>query len=201
MNLEQQLAEKTSALRDLEERWRKNIADSDLRNAYSRLSDEVLDIQRAIADRKGLAYASKWNIPEIWHGMTLGCLIVGGQLGCCVIFETEPKSKRFNVLEFKMITGYKLTEINDEVMEAHPFTGRGLTAYGAFVICNSPWLLEIETVNKNHPQYNSKHWRNVQHYMLCFKDRIFEVLAKEFALVGTYQTIQEASGAALKRIL
>jgi hypothetical protein len=36
--------------------------------------------------------------------------------------------------------------------------------------------------------------------MLCFKDRLFEALAKDFALVGTFETIQAGSSAALERI-
>lgn len=195
-NLEEALAIKKRSLDEIGKQMRQRFSATE----YTAALNEVLQLERLVAERHGAPHAVEWSVPDIWQGMTLDFLVIGGQLSCCVLFETRPKSNQFNVLEFKMVAGYKLTDVNDEIIEAHPLAGRGLTAYGAFIVRNSPWLLEVKTINKSHPQYDSKNWQNIQHYMLCFKDRLFETLAKNFALVGTFETIDNAIGAALERI-
>ena len=57
--------------------------------------------------------------------------------------------------------------------------GKGLKAYGSFVVKNSSWLRELQSVDAAHPQHDPERWRKSQHYLLCFKDRMFEAIAQE----------------------
>jgi hypothetical protein len=194
-SIESQLREKRQALESFRKKAKHNFSPEEFHAAL----EDVLRLERLVAEKKEEPYATKWLSSPAWEGMTLDCTVFGNQSTCLVQFETKPKSGRINIIEFGKIAGYKLTDINDEVLDAHPFAGRGLTAYGAFIIHNSPWLREIEAINESHPQYSTKQWQK-SHYMLCFKDRLFESIAGSFEFLGTYETVQAATRTALERI-
>ena len=100
-----------------------------------------------------------------------------------------------------MKVGKKLIlDVGDEIIEAHPLTGKGLTAYRTFLVKNSPWVKELEEIDKSHPQHDAMRWRKLQHYMLCFKDRIFEAISETSELLGTFPTLDEAIRQALMQL-
>lgn len=167
---------------------------------YAALHAEVLKLERLVAQKAGAPCAVKWELPGLWEGMTMDCTVIGNQLKCLVVFETKPKSRKFKVLEFRRIAGYKLTDLSDEVIAAHLLTGRGLTAYGAFLVENSTWIKELEQVDRSHPEFEAQKWRKTKHYMLCFKDRMFEALATEATLVGEVDSRETATTIALQRL-
>ncbi|HEX5218569.1 MAG TPA: hypothetical protein VFZ59_03290, partial [Verrucomicrobiae bacterium] len=110
---------------------------------------------------------------------------------------TPPK---FKILEFLQTAGYKLTDVGDEVIAAHPLTGRGLAAYGTFLVEHSPWLKEMQLVEQSHDQFDAEKWSKIKHFMLCFKDRIFEVLAIEANSAGEADSVDTATSIALRRL-
>lgn len=52
---------------------------------------------------------------------------------------------------------------------------------------HSAWIAELEAIDRVHPQ----RWRNVQHYLLCFKDRMFEAIALGVQQLGTFGSTDE----------
>src|SRR5262249_12255642 len=80
------------------------------------------------------------------------------------------------------VAAVKLGTPNDEVFSGHPLHGRGMDGYTAQVICNSPWIAELETINKVHSDYNEARWRALKHYVFWFHDSTFECVAENYAV-------------------
>ena len=196
ISIEDQLALKRQALDSLIRHAREHYSATE----YAKLQAEVLDLERLVAKQRGVAYAEEWSLPDIWKGMVMGCIVVGNQSTCSVIFEVGLKSANFAVLCFKRIAGYKLTDVGDEIIAAHQLTGRGLKPYGAFLVENSPWLQELEMIDRSHPQFDQQRWRVTKHYLLCFKDRMFEALALEAKLAGKTNSKADAIEIAIKTL-
>jgi hypothetical protein len=194
--LDEQLSEKRALLEALILEMRHRSVSSE----FSVIREEVLRLERKVASARGQPYAEKWEIPEIWGGMTLDCVVLGDQSKCLLVFEAKPASGKFKVLEFPRIAGYKLTDVGDEIIAAHPLAGRGLAAYGTFLIEHSPWLKELEQVDKSHEQTEEERWTKMKHFMLCFKDRIFEALAIEANSAGEADSLEAATSIALARL-
>ena len=75
-------------------------------------------------------------------------IVVGGGFSCAIVFAT--KAQQHAVLGFGSIAGYKLTDVSDETIEGHPLTGKGLAAHRAFLVKNSPWIKELEAIDRVH---------------------------------------------------
>jgi len=93
-----------------------------------------------------------------------------------------------------------MSDVGDEVIAAHALTGRGLAAYGTFLVEHSPWLQEMQLVDKSHDQFDAAKWSKIKHFMLCFKDRIFEALAIEASSAGEADSLDTATSLALHRL-
>ncbi|HEX3626008.1 MAG TPA: hypothetical protein VH280_11345 [Verrucomicrobiae bacterium] len=177
--IEEQLNEKRGVLEGLIAEMRhKSVVPE-----YLAVNKEVLRLERLVAQKRGEPYAALWHLPEIWEGMTLDCTVLGDQLKCFVVYEAKLKSGNFKTLA------------------AHALSGRGLGAYGAFVIENSPWIKELEHVDRKHSNFDSQKWRKIRHYMLCFKDRIFEAMATDVTLAGQANSREIATRAALDALI
>jgi hypothetical protein len=156
------------------------------------LYEEVLGLERALAEQRCEAYAVPFPLGEVWNGLLAYYpILVGDAFSCALVFET-PRRTRHAVLSFLRTAGCKLTDVADEVIDGHTLTGKGLAAHGSFVVKNSPWLAELEAVDRTHPQHDPQRWRQSEHYLLCFKDRMFEAIAQEIRVVGSFATQVEA---------
>lgn len=164
------------------------------------LHDEVLVLERALAEQRGEAHAVPFPLGEGWSGQ-LACspILVANAFRCALVFETHRRT-RHAVLSFLRTTGCKLTDVGDEVIDGHALTGKGLSAYGSFVVKNSPWLAELEAVDRTHPQHDAQRWRRSEHHLLCFKDRMFEAIAEEVQIIGTFGMQTDALEHALSQI-
>jgi len=165
---------------------------------FGMLHDEVLRLERVLADERGEPHAVVLQLGDVWDGMLAYFpTVVGAAFSCAVVFETK-KRTAYAVVNFLSIAGYKLTDISDEIIEGHALTGKGLTAYGTFIVKNSPWLSELQSVDSVHPQHDPERWRKSRHYLLCFKDSLFEAIAQDVQVVGTFATKNEALERALE---
>ena len=159
---------------------------------YGAIHDEALRLERILAEERGEPYAAVFPLGDVWEGMlAYSPTVAGNAFSCTVVFETK-KRTAYAVVSFLRIAGYKLTDISDEIIEGHALIGKGLKAYGSFVVKNSSWLRELQSVDAVHPQHDPERWRKSQHYLLCFKDRMFEAIAQEVQVVGTFATKNEA---------
>jgi hypothetical protein len=159
---------------------------------YWTLHDDVLRLERVLAEMRGEPHAVELSLErgQAWPGMAHFTTVGGDSFNCSVLFITQ--TREHMALSFSSVAGYKLTDVSDEVIEGHPLTGKGLTAYGAFVVKNSPWVKELESIDRVHPQHAPERWRTSQHYLLCFKDRMFEAIARNVQLTGPFSTVDEA---------
>jgi hypothetical protein len=154
------------------------------------LQDEVLDLERAVAAERAEPHAVPWSPGEIWNGMAYSPVVFGDAFGCAIVFATRARTQA--VVSFRTAAGYRLTDISDETIEGHPLTGRGLIAYRAFIVKNSPWVAELEAIDKVHPQHDAERWRTSQHYLLCFKDRMFEAICRDVQVLGVFGAFDDA---------
>jgi hypothetical protein len=165
---------------------------------YRTLHDEILHLERVLAETHGEPHAVELSLGEGWGGMAHFSVVVGNSFRCAVVFVT--KMREHSALGFSSVAGYKLTDVSDEIIEGHWLTGKGLTAYGAFVVKHSPWINELELVDRVHPQHSAERWQMSRHYLLCFKDRMFEAIAQDVRHIGTFGSADEAFNRAVKHL-
>jgi hypothetical protein len=94
--------------------------------------------------------------------------------------------------ELKACYAHRFGGPNDEVLDAHPFYGRGLEFYGAQEVANSPWLAEERLINSTHRGFRSERWERLKHYLLGFHDYTFECLAEGWTtevIEGSFQKV------------
>lgn len=158
---------------------------------YRSIQEEVLHLERVVAEHDGESYAVESAVAG-WPGMAHLTAVVGDAFDCVVLFANV---KRVHMaMRFVSAAGYKLTDVSDETIDGHPLTGRGLTSYGAFVVKHSAWKKELESIDSVHPRHIAERWLASEHYLLCFKDRMFEAIARSVELIGTFTTVEEALG-------
>jgi hypothetical protein len=157
---------------------------------YFALEQEVLHLERAVAEQRGEPHAVEMPMGDVLSGTPLMSAVFGNAFSCAIVFPT--KARQYAVLQFLLTEGYKLTGVGDETIRGHSLTGRGLDPWCAFVVKNSPWLAGLEAVDRTHPQHRPETWRKRQHYLLSFKDNMFEAIAQDVQLVGIFTTEEEA---------
>jgi hypothetical protein len=190
-SLEDALAAKSS---ELAQRTRRRQFGAE----YFELEQEVLRLERAVADQRGEPHAVEMPLGDVLNGTPLMSAVIGDASSCALVFATNAHG--YAVLQFRLTVGYKLTGVGDEIIRGHALTGRGLDPWCGFVVKNSPWLAELEAVDRIHPQHHPENWRKKQHYLLSFKDRMFEAIAQDVHVVGVFATEEDAIQQALNLI-
>ncbi len=71
---------------------------------------------------------------------------------------------------------------NDEGRGAHQLTKYGSLTYGFFEVKNSPWIEEQMIGNRSHPRHSDDMFKNKKHYIVCFKDVMFEASCRGYSL-------------------
>ena len=90
------------------------------------------------------------------------------------------KNNQFvDVLKFDS-TVIKYGSPNDEGRDAHPLTKYGDFIYGFYEVKNSPWITEQMIGNRSHSQHEDSMFSNLKHYLVCFKDVMFEVTCESY---------------------
>lgn len=109
----------------------------------------------------------------------------------------EPSAGEQEILalvEFKSCYAHRFGGPNDEVISGHPFHGRGLEAYRAHVVENSPWIATEKATNSVHRGFRAERWERLRHYLLFFHDDTFECLAEGWTVevvAGTFRQVVE----------
>lgn len=162
------------------------------------LEKEILSLEREIAEKRGEPVALEWNSGAKWNGLIYSPQVFGGAFSCAIIFGT--KDSEYEVLCFEKTEAYKLSNIGDEVLAGHPLIGKGLAPYRTFIIKNSNWISELESIDREHINHDASRWRITRHYLLCFKDRMFEAIAREVVVLGAFGTVEDATRVAVKAV-
>ncbi len=160
----------------------------------------LLEVEREVAAAKGEPHAIPLDFPVEWDkGAPLPQLIMDDYrtfLSFCVR-EVDPNwegtyvkavstedeiPQTLALVEFQRTVSVKFGSPNDEVFRGHLLEGKGRESYAAQIVINSPWLAEIEAINKVHTHYNPERWRNRKHYIFWFHDSTFECIAESFTI-------------------
>jgi hypothetical protein len=160
---------------------------------YRALEEEVLRLQREVAALHGEPHAVPWEATPDWYGLACVPLVLSDGSKCSVLFRD--RSRRCVEVRFDLVSGVRVLGVNDEVLEAHPLTGRGLRAYGTFVVKGSLWLRELEAIDRTHPQFYAPHWQRSEHFLLCFKDLLVEVIAERGDAGAVFPSLEDALAA------
>jgi len=71
---------------------------------------------------------------------------------------------------------------NDEGRGAHPLSKFAPLTYGFYEVINSPWIKEQMVGNRIHPRHSDEMYKDKKHYIVCFKDVMFEATCRSYSL-------------------
>lgn len=157
--------------------------------AYHDAKHHLLACERLAAEANGEQYAVEWLVEAEWPLMPENPMLITGPVAATLMFDGA--SAVLQVV-FRHLNGVRVSCISDEVIGGHPLFGKGLSAYGLFKVINSAWLDELRRCDAVHPQHNEAHWKAAAHYLLCFKDRIAEVITAQKPTWYSFATREEA---------
>lgn len=176
---------------------------------HAAAQDALLDAERALAAAQGEPHAIPIDFPVQWDtGAPLPYLLQNDDRTFVVFFLSDvdpewdgtyvnvrdpgdPRPSKLAVVQFKRCMCTKMGAPNDEVFHGHPLYGRGLAAYAALQVKNSPWIKELEAINSVHSYYKPESWRKLNHYIFGFHDSTFECVAESFGVDVRAATVPE----------
>ena len=177
-----------------EKAWQTDLASAELRESYRTASENLLAVERSAASAAGLEFADEWRVDAEWPRMGgNGVLMVGSHAAVLTFGFTAETTQ----VMFRHPAGVRYSDVNDEVIEAHPLAGRGLKPYGTFIVVNSRWLEELRACHSVHRQYDEARWMASQHYMLCLKDCLYEVITSIAPIWSSFSSRAEAIQSAM----
>jgi hypothetical protein len=165
------------------------------RDAFRAALSQRLEAERELADLRGDEYAVDLDLSITWDiGAPLPHLLANERKVFVVFYLSEPApgwdgtwvqvvnpadehAASLGVVEFTSVHSVKFGGPNDEVMEGHPLSGKGLSPYGAHRVVNSRWIAEEEQINSVHSMHRGGWHDSLNHYLFCFHDSMFECLA------------------------
>jgi hypothetical protein len=197
--LEEQLRAAQARLDDMLTRMRGKWT-TNLNEEFKVASDQTLAAERELSLAKGepTAMACEWPFP--WDtGAPMPQVLANGQRLILIYLVNEPDPKwdgsnvrivdtrsshvePLAIVHFEHAYEHKFGGPNDEVIQGHPLYGKGLCAYGAHVVANSPWIREVRSINSVHRQYRAESYDSLKHYLLLFHDDMFECLAESYSI-------------------
>lgn len=207
-NIEKQLAEAQTRLRAASSALAQKHKGGEWEE-FRVAHEEVLRLEREVAKAKGEPYAAPCDFPVKWDvGAPLPFLICNDYRtfltfyvsdpdpnwdGTCVHVVDPSSSKDVSLclVTFEHCMSAKLGHPNDEVQTGHPLAGRGLRAYTAQIVKNSPWLAEVAKTNSVHPNNKPETWNTLNHYVFWFHDSTFECLAESYKVEVTTESMPE----------
>jgi hypothetical protein len=160
--------------------------------------EAVLEAERALSLAKGEEVAVACDWAYLWDPNDPSPHVLSSALRTYLIYnvnewklsEVSPYSSSENTIaepvialvEFTHCDASRFSNINEEVLTGHPLWGKGLDLYGAHEVIHSQWLAEVQRINMVHKHYNPQQWERLKHYLLIFRDNIFECLADGYKI-------------------
>ncbi len=184
-----------------------------------RAEQEVLKLERALAAARNEEYAEPFGFPLKWDiGAPMPHLLRndGRALLAFLISEPDPnwdgsyvtiksakdpRPEPLGLVEFEHCLSARLGSPNDEVLDGHPLSGRGLEAYRAQRVVNSRWLRQLEEINSVHRLYQPQMWRELHHYVFWFHDSTFECICRGYRVETHRISMREMLVRMVERLL
>ena len=169
----------------------------------------VWEAERRVAEADGEPWAEALDLGQRWDTGAPLPHVVSGEQVCVlvchaavadpawdgtyvnVVSPSDTQPSPLLVFTFRHFHSITFGGPNDEVMNGHPLSGRGLEPYGAHRIHNSPWLAEEERINSVHPGHRPEAYRRYRHYFFAFHDQTFEALAPDVQVRAVRSTVSE----------
>jgi len=109
--------------------------------------------------------------------------------------------QRVITLKFDRVSYHSMGPPNDEALNGHPYYELGLQSAGFYKLLNSELIERLNLMNRFHPYYQPNAIDNSQHYIITFKEKVFECVARGFEFNIQQTPLNEVAGAALKQLL
>jgi hypothetical protein len=104
----------------------------------------------------------------------------------------ESTDETVGIISFELFLAYQFGAPNDEAIDGHPLSSKGLRPYGSFIIENSKWLKYFEKINRVHPEHKKEDFEFLNHYILTFHDTTLEIIAKDYSVEIFNGSMQQA---------
>ncbi|MGV3658651.1 MAG: hypothetical protein ACO1TE_00650 [Prosthecobacter sp.] len=158
------------------------------REAWKSLQSACHEAEAALFAAKGEPYARAidiginchWEGPRLLQSTRVCLLVVGA-------FKPGPEGitdRGYAVLEFARSCWTTFGYPNDEAMEGHPLSGRGLDSSTVCEVFNSAWAERMRTQNR--VAFPSHEMCPVRHFIFPFHEETFECLCSGVEVVFTH---------------
>jgi hypothetical protein len=181
--------------------------------------DEVTAAEREVARLRGEEYTVPIDVGVSWDmGAPLPHVVAAAGRAVVLFYlavpndgwdgtsveVVEPASAQpaaLGLIEFTHVHSVKFGGPNDEAIEGHPLSGRGLSAYRAHQVFRSRWITEEERINSVHNMHRGGWHERLNHYVLCFHDDMVECLAEGWRSESFECSLPDALHRAANRLL
>jgi hypothetical protein len=126
--------------------------------------------------------------------------IISNSNKAVLIYYIAGDKEQIALIEFIQCYGHKMNHINDEVLNGHRLWKKGLQFYSGHIIEHSTWISDEMKVHSVHPRHIAKNWEDRKHYLLTFKDEIYEFIATDYQFTIYTKSIDFVLLEGLKRI-
>lgn len=109
--------------------------------------------------------------------------------GSSVHVRNASEDEYVAVVTFYHYTSLKFGMPNDEAINGHRYYKLGLQPYTNYEVQNSEWIKELETMNRVHPRHDPARYSAFKHFIFCFHDSIFEIVAEKFDFLLLSETM------------
>jgi hypothetical protein len=83
-----------------------------------------------------------------------------------VVSELTDELEQAAVIAFEGYRQYRFGSPNDEALEAHELSKRGLRPYRPAEVLRSSWLAELERMNRVHPRHDPSDFAGLRHIVI-----------------------------------
>jgi len=85
------------------------------------------------------------------------------------------------VIKFEGYRQYRFGSPNDEALEGHELSKRGLRPYQPAEVLRSSWIAELERMNSVHHRHDPSDFAGLRHIVIPFHDSTFECVTRRWS--------------------
>lgn len=89
-------------------------------------------------------------------------------------------TSKIAIIRFNRVLEYKYGLPNDELIFCHQLYKYGLESYSGFCLKDSPWIASTKELLSNHPYFSLSSIKDSKHFILSFKEGVFECIANRY---------------------
>ncbi|MDB5131023.1 MAG: hypothetical protein JWR02_772 [Mucilaginibacter sp.] len=110
-------------------------------------------------------------------------------------------SDRFIIeLKFNYSSYHSISPPNDEALNGHPYYDLGLRWCAFYELLGSELIESLGKMSRFHPYYNPYAYKDAHHYIITFKEKVFECVADSFEVIQEQTTYYKTALSAFNEI-